>query len=328
MQTLRPLLLAALLLSAGTATADLSGHPEADRFIDEMVQRHDFPRGELEHLFARTEIRQPILDAIARPAEKKPWHQYRPIFLTEDRIRGGAAFWERHAETLAAAEAEYGVDPAIIVAILGVETRYGRHRGGHRVVDALATLAFEYPPRARFFRSELEQFLLMTREEGIDPLTLQGSYAGAMGQPQFIASSFRNYAVDFDGDGRRDLWENSADVIGSVANYLHRHGWEAGSAIAFPAQVSGETPSALLDAGIRPSLTVAELKAQGIEPPAALADDTPVALLALERKAGEPAHWITLNNFYAITRYNHSPLYAMAVHQLAQAIRSLREGEG
>jgi len=206
-----------------------------------------------------------------------------------------------------------------------VETRYGSRQGSYRVMDALVTLAFNYPPRAAFFKSELEQYLLLTREEGVDPLAVTGSYAGAMGQGQFISSSYRHYAIDFDGDGKRDLWHNTADAIGSVANYFKEHGWERGGAVAVPVAVSGaHAPvQGLVDKGLKPSLSVRDLKRQGVETAAALADDDRVALIELEQKKG-PEYWVGLHNFYVITRYNHSPLYAMAVYQLSEEIRVRR----
>ncbi len=293
-------------------------------FVERMVQRHGFAREELEQLFAEARLQRRILEAIARPAESLPWHRYRDLFVQEGRIREGVAFWDRHAAVLERAERRYGVPPEVVTAILGVESRYGRHRGGWRVLDALSTLAFAYPPRARFFARELEQYLLLTREEGLDPLRIKGSYAGAMGQAQFIPSSYRHYAVDFDADGRRDLWEDTEDAIGSVAHYLHRHGWVRGGAVAVPARVQGD-PAPLVKLGLRPRLTVAELRRRGVEPTAPVPEEARAALVALEGEAG-PEHWLGLRNFYVITRYNHSALYAMAVHQLAEAIRERRTG--
>ncbi len=184
--------------------------------------------------------REDIIAAISRPAESKPWYKYRPIFLTPERIRQGAEFMAANAETLTRAEAAYGIPPEIVTAIIGVETFYGRQAGGYRVIDALATLAFDYPPRSTYFLSELEQYLLLTREEEIDPLTIKGSYAGAMGKPQFMPSSYRNFAVDFDGDSKRDLWNNTEDAIGSVARYLGEHGWEPHQPVTSLASVEGD----------------------------------------------------------------------------------------
>lgn len=297
---------------------------EIDRFVGQMAEQHDYPRQELEQLFAQAVHQPRIIEAITRPAESKPWYQYRPIFVTEQRINAGVTFWQENSELLARAEAQYGVPAHIIVAIIGVETFYGRHKGGYRVLDALSTLGFDYPPRGQFFRGQLEQFLLMAREERRDPLEFLGSYAGAMGMPQFIPSSFRSYAVDFDGDGRRDLWENRADIIGSVANYFSRHHWRTGEAVASRARLKGNAPQAMLEKGLTPAIPLAELKAAGIAPHAPLDGIDKAALLALDSTPGQQEYWITLHNFYVITRYNRSPLYAMAVYQLGEAIRTTR----
>jgi len=319
----RCLALLALLLSTALSAQDFPPqNPEIEAFIGKMVAEHHFSREELEALFDKVEHQPGIIEAITRPAESKPWYQYRPIFVTEKRIRDGVAFWQQNEQLLARAEESYGVPAHIIVAIIGVETFYGRQKGGYRVIDALATLGFDYPPRSDFFRGQLEQFLLMAREEQRDPLTFLGSYAGAMGMPQFIPSSFRSFAVDFDEDGHRDLWDNRADIIGSVANYFARHHWQQGGAIASRATIRGKTPQALLDKGISPSIPIATLKAEGVTIQAALPADAEAALIALESRPGEQEYWVTLDNFYVITRYNHSPLYAMAVYQLGEAIRT------
>ena len=287
-------------------------------FVDDVAVRHGFEREVLNRWLRQVEIRQDILDAIARPAEGKPWHEYRPIFVTDSRIKEGVAFWREHREVLARAEREYGVPAAIITAIIGVETRYGRYRGKYRVMDALATLGFDYPPRSTFFRSELEQFLLLSREEGFKPFAITGSYAGAMGTPQFISSSYRAYAVDFDGDGVRDLLNNTTDAIGSVANYLARHGWRRGGAIAHP--VARVTTQTLPERPpLKPDTTVSQWRRQGVEIDAAEDAGALAALIALDNRQGRE-YWLGMQNFYAITRYNHSPLYAMAVYQLGQAI--------
>ncbi len=297
---------------------------ELDGFIDRMVSEHDFSRQELKQLFAQVTHQPGIIEAITRPAESKPWYQYRPIFVTEQRINGGVKFWQENSRLLARAEAEYGVPTHIIVAIIGVETYYGRHKGGYRVIDALSTLGFDYPPRGQFFRGQLEQLLLMAREEKRDPLGFLGSYAGAMGMPQFIPSSFRSYAVDFDGDGQRDLWDNHADIIGSVANYFSRHHWRYGEAVASRATVKGSAPQELLEKGLNPTIPFADIKAAGIAPQHPLDDRAEAALLALDSGPQQQEYWVTLHNFYVITRYNRSPLYAMAVYQLSEAIRTSR----
>jgi membrane-bound lytic murein transglycosylase B len=294
-------------------------------FVEQMVRKHGFDRADLTRLLEDAAFQQGIVDAISRPAESKPWHLYRPIMLTRERIEGGVEFWSANAAALARAEAQYGVPPEVVTAIIGVETKYGRNTGRHRVLDALVTLAFGYPKRAPFFRSELENFLLMAREEGLDARELKGSYAGAMGRAQFMPSSFRNFAVDFDGDGRRDLWTNDTDAIGSVASYLARHGWRRGEPVAFPADGAGPEQRRFVEAGVKPAYTLGDLTAAGIRAPAGLARGTPASLIELETEDGSE-FWLGMFNFYVITRYNRSTLYAMAVHQLSQEIVDLRRG--
>ena len=299
---------------------------EVQAFIDEMVSKHGFDRDELSAIFEQVRMKQKIIDAITRPAEGKPWYQYKPIFVTKTRISEGVDFWNENAADLKRAEEVYGVPPEIIVAIIGVETRYGRHKGGYRVMDSLSTLAFAYPKRAKFFRSELEQYLLLAREESLDPLTIKGSYAGAMGKAQFISSSYRHYAVDFDGDGKRDLWNNTTDAIGSVANYFKLHKWQPGEPVGSYAMVGSNRISRLLKAGIKPHTSVKDFRKQGVTALTPLPPEALAALISFENKVGRPDYWLGLNNFYTITRYNHSPLYAMAVYQLGQEIMKKRNG--
>ncbi len=304
-----------------TSAAQAFSRPELHDFIDEMVKEHGFKKQELTALFDQVTLRPKIIEAMKRPAEGKPWYEYRPIFLTPESIEGGLDFWSEHADVLARAERIYGVPPEIIVAIIGVETRYGQNTGSHRVLDALSTLAFDYPPRGDFFRSELKHYLLLAREEHLDPLALKGSYAGAMGYPQFIPSSYRNFAVDFDEDGQRDLLNNINDVIGSVAHYFSKHGWQRGAAVALPATVSGDKYTALLG-GLKPELSLGNLKQQGVSFDASnLRGDQRGALLEFETETGME-YWVGLQNFYTITRYNHSQLYAMAVYQLSNEIHA------
>ncbi|WP_455217653.1 lytic murein transglycosylase B [Kaarinaea lacus] len=312
-------LLATPVVLAKQNITDFSQNEDVQAFIEEVSQKHGFKKDELKKLFAKVEFKQKIIDAITRPAESKPWYEYRPIFVTETRITEGVKFWNEHQDELERAHQEYGVPPEIIVAIIGVETRYGRHKGGHRVMDSLSTLAFGYPKRAQFFKGELEQYLLLAREENLDPLSVKGSYAGAMGKAQFISSSYRNYAVDFDGDGKRDLWNNTSDAIGSVANYFKRHKWQPGGPITTPAIVGSNHIQVLVEKGIKPHSTVADLRKRGVTPKTKVEPDEMGALIELENLAGRE-YWLGLNNFYVITRYNHSPLYAMAVYQLGQAI--------
>ena len=309
------------------ATGDFSNRPEVQTFIDEMVTTHGLDREELVTVFDQAQPRESIIAAMTRPAEAKPWYEYRPIFLTRSRIEGGVKFWSEHADILRAAEEKFAVDAQVIVAIIGVETRYGGNTGSYRVLDALSTLAFDYPPRAKFFRSELEQFLLLSREEDVDVLEVKGSYAGAMGYGQFISSSYRHYAVDFDNDGKRDLGDNPWDIIGSVANYLHEHKWELGKPVARHARVQGDGYKTLLEKGIKPATPVREMNKLGVQTNPPLPGNMKAALLELEDKGG-PEYWVVLNNFYTITRYNRSPLYAMAVYQLSEEIRALYESKG
>ncbi len=325
------LLAASLLASNAVFAGELdkeipTQRPEVQAFIDEMTSKHGFDGDELTTLFEQVRMKQKIIDAITRPAEGKPWHEYRPIFVTKTRISEGVKFWNENEADLKRAEQVYGVPPEIIVAVIGVETRYGRHKGSWRVLDSLSTLAFAYPKRAKFFRSELEQYLLLAREESLDPLTIKGSYAGAMGKAQFISSSYRHYAVDFDGDGKRDLWDNTTDAIGSVANYFKRHKWQPGEPVGSYAMVGSNRITRLLKAGIKPHTTVKEFRQQGVTALTPLPPEAPAALIAFEKKVGRPDYWLGLNNFYTITRYNHSPLYAMAVYQLGQAISAERDG--
>lgn len=296
-------------------------------FIDKMVTEHGFERENLQQLFSRVAEREDIIAKITRPAERtKEWHEYRAIFMDQPRIEGGAEFWRTHQTALQQAQQKYGVPPEIITAIIGVETRYGRITGNDPVIEALATLAFAYPRRADFFRSELEHYLLLTREEQIDPLSLNGSYAGAMGLAQFMPSSYRAYAVDFDQDGQRDLWQNPVDAIGSVGNYLARHKWQPGGLIAMPAQVQTAINSDLLmTKPQQPKQSIAQWQALGVQPVQTIDPATKAVLMRLQGEF-EPEYWLGFKNFYVITRYNHSRLYAMAVYQLAQAIRQAHQG--
>ena len=314
----------ALLLAGQLAAASLAGHSYIKRqamknFIDDMVRKHDFNSVELVTLFSKVRPRPDIIKAISNPAEAKPWYLYRKIFLTDSRIEGGVAFWKQHAKTLARAYKVYGVSPEYIVAIIGVETRYGKYKGRYPVIEALTTLAFDYPKRGRFFRRELEQYLLLTREEKVNPLDLKGSYAGAMGGPQFISSSYRRYAVDFDNDGKRDLLNNYDDMIGSVANYFHVHGWRRGELVVTRALIKGTVFKSLLKLGVKPHTSLYRMERYGVKPKDRLTNDHIAAIIELEAKKGHE-YWLGLNNFYVITRYNRSPLYAMAVHQLAREI--------
>ena len=316
---LAPLLLLITMQAFANGYVDHAGYAA---FEKRMVEDHGFTPQQLREWFGAAERKDTILEAISRPAERRlSWGEYRKIFITPARVDGGIAFWRANAADLERAGATYGVAPEVIIAIIGVETRYGTNMGSYRVIDALATLAFDYPPRSEFFTRELEQFLVMVREQGFDVLSLRGSYAGAMGMGQFIPSSFRAYAVDFDGDGRADIWSSRADAIGSVANYFKSHGWEHGAPVVVRARVVGRVMKERMNPGLDPVVAVSELAALGIAPKRALDAGERVLPLMLEADSG-PEYWLGLHNFNVITRYNRSALYAMAVHQLSQAIRA------
>ncbi|RRV06260.1 lytic murein transglycosylase B [Pseudomonas sp. v388] len=303
---------------------DYEGSPQVAEFVGEMTRDYGFAGEQLMDVFREVERKQAILDAISRPAERvKQWKDYRPMFITDARIARGVDFWRQHEAALARAEQEYGVPAQIIVSIIGVETFFGRNTGNYRVMDALSTLGFDYPPRAPFFRKELREFLLLAREQQLDPLTLKGSYAGAMGLPQFMPSSFRAYAVDFDGDGHINIWTDPDDAIGSVASYFKRHGWVAGEQVVSRASASGEQVDQGLSPGLDPVMSVGELRALGWASHDALPAGLPVTAFRLEGASGSE-YWMGLNNFYAITRYNRSVMYAMAVYQLSESLVQAR----
>ena len=315
-------LAAALFAAAANPAAALdTRRADVKSFIAQMADQHSFKKRQLRKLLGAAQSQPAILEAMDRPAEKaKMWYEYRPIFLSERRISEGTEFWLAHRQELDRASVRSGVAPEYLAAILGVETYYGRLTGSYRVLDALATLAFDYPARAKFFKDELEQFLLLTREMKLDPLTVKGSYAGAMGAPQFMPSNYRRYAVDADADGRIDLWTNWWDVCASVGNYLKEHGWNAGEPILSEASVDADKSTDLDGRKLSLTETVESLKAKGVEFDSSLPPDSPALLIAADEADG--VHWrVGYNNFYVITRYNHSALYAMAVFELAAAVR-------
>jgi membrane-bound lytic murein transglycosylase B len=311
-----------LLALPALAQASYAGRPEVEAFVRDLAQRHGLVESELKRVFARAQRLDPVLEAIARPAERvRTWEEYRAMLLTERRIAEGVEFWRKFPRTLERAEKKYGVPPEYVIAIIGVETFYGRNTGNWRVVDALTTLAFDYPPRAGFFRSELEHYLLMAREARVDVFSVRGSYAGAIGIPQFMPSSARAYAVDFDGNGRIDLQRSRSDSIGSVANFLKLHGWQRDADVAVDARVTGEGWRAFTNARFEPKHSLTELRQAGIEfdsPQPAAARATLVELANAER----PSEFrVALRNFHVITRYNRSALYAAAVADLARELR-------
>ncbi|MBA2658575.1 MAG: lytic murein transglycosylase B [Nitrosospira sp.] len=308
--------------NAEAAVAAQSG-PEIEIFIGEMVRRHGFKQVELESIFGMAQFQPVIIKAISQPATSRPWHEYRPLFVNPRRIAGGVEFWKNHAATLERARKEFGIPEEIITAVIGVETAYGIQTGKHRVLDALITLAFGYPKRAEFFRNELEQYLLLGREQNADVLNIRGSYAGAIGIPQFMPSSYRRYALDFDGDGKADLSGSPADAIGSVANYLRSFGWETEQTAVVPALVNGENYREALFAGREPTYTLEEIRKLGVIPRMDPSDAHLATLVELVNEGGNE-YWLGFNNFFVITRYNRSVHYAMSVFQLAEEIRAAR----
>ena len=305
-----------------TIFAGYDKREEVQQFIDMMVEKHNYDRLQLAIWFQNVEKQEETLKSLAKPAEGLPWHRYRKIFMTDKRIAQGTDFWKTNREILERAEEIYGVPPEIITAILGVETFYGKYKGKYPVFDTLVTIAFDYPKRAAFFKKELEQYLLLIQEEQLDARDLKGSYAGAMGKPQFISSSYRHYAVDFDGDGKRDLLNNVEDAIGSVANYFKQHGWKQGAPIAVRASYKSDQPFSEYD--MKPKLTVSKLSQQGIFPSQPVQPSSLATPIRLEQPDGAD-FWLGLHNFYVITRYNHSNLYAMAVFQLSQSVKQAVE---
>jgi membrane-bound lytic murein transglycosylase B len=313
----------------GKIEEEIEGKIEEERkegvenFIGEMVERHGFVQVELEDILGQAQYQEGIIKAISQPATARPWYAYRPVFVTPKRIAAGVAFWNTNAADLERAHRDFGIPEEIIAAIIGVETFYGTQNGKNRILDALTTLAFNYPRRAAFFRDELEQYLLMGRDQQADLLNIRGSYAGAIGIPQFMPSSYRRYAVDFNNDGKIDLSGSAADAIGSVANYLKSYGWEAGQPIVLPAVVNGEDYRAALYSGHPPRYTVAEIGQWGVAPRWHAPGGRRATLVELEMKNGRE-YWLAFNNFHVITRYNRSVNYAMSVLQLAEEIRTAR----
>lgn len=316
------------VLAEEEVSFDPQDNAQTQQLVDELTQQ-GVPSEWLDQALSQASYRQEVLDAMAGAAERRlRWFEYRAIFMTEQRIEEGAAFMQEYADTLARAQSEYGVPPEVITAIIGVETYYGRHKGSHKVLDSLATLAFHHPARGTFFRGELAAFLKIAYEQEVAPSSLYGSYAGAMGYPQFIPTSYQAYAVDFDDDDRRDLWNNPVDAIGSVANYFAEHGWQRDGAIYHQANGPDTPPDGLsFNQTVRPTTTAADAAEQGVVSEAALADDTPVVPLLLEYADGRQSYRLGEYNFYVITRYNHSHLYGMAVAELAEAIKQQAEAE-
>ena len=321
LQLLPALLLLAYCSLPRPAAALDTKRPEIKDFIAEMSDSYGFKKRQLRKILQAAQTQQAIVDAMDKPAEKaKQWYEYRPIFVNERRIKEGTDYWNAHRVALNEASTRSGVPPEYLAAILGVETYYGRLTGKYRVIDALSTLAFDYPARQKFFRDELQQYLILTRDMHIDPLSLQGSYAGAMGAPQFMPSSFRHYAVDADADGRIDLYGDFSDICASVGNYFKTFGWIEGEPVLSEATVAADNSADLDGRKVALNETVESLTGKGVMFEALLPPAAPAMLIAADEADG--VHWrVGYNNFYVITRYNHSALYAMAVYELAGALR-------
>jgi membrane-bound lytic murein transglycosylase B len=299
-----------------------SHQPDIAAFIDELVQQDGFERSLLEQWFDQVQLKPHIIDILDRPATSKPYFEFRPNFVNATRIRAGVAWWHAHSQLVDAVSTKYGVDAQYLVAIVGVETMWGKNTGSFRVMDSLSTIAFGYPRRADYFRKELREFLLMAREEHNDPFSYRGSYAGAMGMPQFMPSSFHAFAQDWDGDGRHDIWNDAGDILASVANYFAQHGWVKGDPLVAPADVDESRIAPLVEDKFNLHYKVSELADYGVAPKSPISGDTQAVLVPLETAAGSTHYWLGLNNFYVITRYNRSTLYAMAVHELAEAMKT------
>lgn len=309
-----------LFLFSFSSHAAYDKHERTEEFIAEAVAEYKLNADELRQWLQQAEKLNSVLEAMERPAERVlEWDTYQDIFLTPQRIADGKKFLKEHANLLAQAEKTYGVDKHIIAAIIGVETFYGTRQGNYRVLDSLATLAFDYPKRPLFWR-EYKAFFALVRDEQLDPTNIKGSYAGAMGYGQFIPTSYLSYAVDGDQDGKRDLWGNPHDAIFSVANYFKRHGWRENEPVTQRVRVRGDKYDEVVNDNLKPQWTVAQLKDMGVKPTQKIANDAPANLIRLQGKHGAE-FWLGEYNFYVITRYNHSRLYAMAVYQLSEALR-------
>lgn len=306
------------------ANTNFVNRPAVQSFMNKMVKKHHFQQQELITLFNAVKVRPQVMQFLKKPNEKKPWYSYQKLFLTEWRVRKGVEFWNRYQDALTRAEQIYGVPASIIVATIGIETKYGVNTGDFRVLDALSNIAFSDSPRAGYFRDELEQFLLLTRERHLDPLKVMGSYAGAIGQPQFMPSSYRNYAVNFSGIPPIDLSHNEVDVIGSIANYYQKHGWKTNQPIVVSAQIRGNQYTRLLNPdNNHKTVSLTELNSYGITPTYTISNQEKIKLIMLEGFWGNE-YWLGLHNFDVIKRYNTSDLYAMAVYQLSEYISDLR----
>ncbi|KXS35993.1 MAG: membrane-bound lytic murein transglycosylase B [Idiomarina sp. T82-3] len=309
--------------SAQTQRTETEAQQRIDAFVSEQSEALGIAPEKLQQWLAKARRNEDVLAAIQKPWEAKPWYQYYPIFLTDKRRAAGVRFWQAHQDELERAAQKFGVPERIIVAIIGIETFYGEYLGKYSVLDTLYTLGFYYPPRSSFFSSELAEYFSLAAEQGWDVTEPVGSYAGAMGYGQFISSSYRHYAVDFDNDGKRDLINNTTDAIGSVANYFAEHRWQAGAPVAYQPEQNQDW-AAVASKGMKPDTTIGQLRRQGYQIGSQYADDLAVKVLAFETETGHE-YWLGFDNFYSITRYNHSPLYAMVAYQLSEQIASAYE---
>ena len=317
-----------LVYAADIAYADnaLIKRKDVQLFMQRMIKKHHFKHHELITLLQQIKIRPQIKKQINKPLEKGPWDTYQMLFISEWRIQHGVKFWNKHAETLKKAEKLYGVPAAIIVATLGIETKYGQRMGGHRVIDALGNLAFSNSARKRFFQSELENFLILTRKHHLDPIKVMGSYAGAIGQPQFMPSSYLNYGINFSNSGKVDLINNVDDVIGSIAYYYYKHGWQSNKPVAVRAYMIGQRYTRLVQKNkTNRALTLTQLSSFGVIPKYKANEDKALAKVIELPSALRREYWLGFHNFDVIKRYNSSNLYAMAVYQLSNYITELRE---
>ena len=299
---------------------EIADYPKLKPVFNTLVNDHGFKEEELRALFEKVEYQKDIIEAINRPGEAKPWYQYRELFVTEQSTRRGVRFWRRNAPALSRAQKKYGVPAEIIVAIIGIETRYGRLKGRFKVIDALTTLTLGYKKRSAFFQKELIEFLLLVKETKTEPLKYMGSYAGAIGLPQFMPSSYRKYAVDFNGNKKIDLVNSRTDAIGSVANFFIEHGWQPNEPISEAVQVEGQLYTWFQSLGIKPRLSLRHLINAGIFPQTSKKEDRLATLVVLQGETG-PIYRLGYNNFYVITNYNRSRKYAMAVYELSEMLR-------
>ncbi len=315
-----------MTLSIGSyADEALIHRKDVQHFINALVKHDHFSRSELIAALKNAQYQPQVIESMEKPYEQKTWDVYKALFLTPKRVQEGVQFWQANADTLARAEKEYGVPAEMIVAILGIETQYGKRQGEYKVLDALTTLAFYYPKRANYFTRELEEYFLLCREHHVSPTQYIGSYAGAIGQPQFMPSSYRHFAVDFAGHGQRDLVNDNKDSIGSVANYFHQHGWVSNASVAQPAQIAGAKPEALVVNGKHADYTYNRLITSGVIPVSRIPNHpNQVGLIELITNKGSE-YWMAYPNFYVITRYNSSPQYALAAYLLAQQLREGRK---